>query len=149
MDSCSKSSSFSLSPSESSFAIEAILPRNPRPPTAGRRAETETAATKIERLGPTVLDGAPPVLVPLGGRPGPGEARHRGRLAPRRLPSLLALAIPATRRTTEDHRGDSHSDPTIGAREPELGSSKDSRRASETRFRCLGAECGPVSAPHA
>jgi putative transposase len=29
----------------------------------------------------------------------------------------LALAIPATRRTTEDHRGDSRSAPTIGAQE--------------------------------
>jgi hypothetical protein len=48
------------------------------------------------------------MLVPLAGRPGPGETRHRGRLAPRRLRSLLALAIPATRRgrpkITEDIR---------------------------------------------
>jgi putative transposase len=38
------------------------------------------------------------------------------------------------------------SDPTIGAREPGLGA-QDSRRTSEARFRCLGAECGAVSAP--
>ena len=31
-------------------------------------------------------------------------ARDRHRLAPRRFPSLLALAIPATWRPTEDHR---------------------------------------------
>ena len=30
----------------------------------------------------------------MAGRPGPGETRHRDWLAPRRLPSLLALAIP-------------------------------------------------------
>jgi hypothetical protein len=36
----------------------------------------------------------------------------------------LALTIPATRRPTEDHRGDSCSDPTIGAREPGLGTPK-------------------------
>jgi hypothetical protein len=42
-------------------------------------------------------------VAPLGGRPATGEPRHRDRLAPRRVPSLLALAIPATRRTTEDH----------------------------------------------
>jgi putative transposase len=34
----------------------------------------------------------------------------------------LALAISATRRTTEDHRGNSRSDPTLGARESRLGS---------------------------
>jgi hypothetical protein len=91
-------------------------PRSPRPPPAGRRAETETAAVKTELLGPTLLDHTPPMLVPLAARPGPGETRHRGWLAPRRLPSLLALAIPATRRPTEDYRGDSRSDPTLSAR---------------------------------
>jgi hypothetical protein len=99
-------------------------PRSPRPPTRGRRAETKTAATTIELLGPTLLDDTPPVLVPLYGRPGHREARHRDRLAPRRLPPLLALAIPAAGRPTEDHRGDSRSDPTLGAREPELGAPK-------------------------
>jgi hypothetical protein len=88
---------------------------------------TETTAAKLELLGQTLLDHPPAVLVPLDGRPGPGETRHRGRLASRRLPSLLALAIPATRRTTEDHRGDSRSDPTIGTREPGLGCPEDPR----------------------
>ena len=64
------------------------------------------------------------MLVPLAGCPGPGETRHRDWLAPRRLPSLLALAIPATRRQAEDYRGDSLSDPTLGAREPGLGAPK-------------------------
>ena len=99
-------------------------PRSPRPTATGRRAQTETTAAKIELLGQTLLDHTPAVLVPLEGRPGPGETRHRDRLAPRRLPSLLALAIPATRRMTEDHRGDSRSDPTIGARELALGAPK-------------------------
>ena len=101
--SCSKSSSLSLSPYASSFAGEAIPPSKSWPPTTDRRAETETAAAKIELRGPTLLDGSPPVLVPLDRRPSSREARHCDRLAPRRLPSLLALAIlalaiPATRR---------------------------------------------------
>ncbi len=53
------------------------------------------AAAKSEVLGPTFLDGSPPLLVPLDRRPGSRETRHCDRLAPRRLPSLLALAIPA------------------------------------------------------
>src|SRR5258705_2343528 len=121
-------------------------PRSPRPPTTGRRAKTETATAKIELLGPTLLDGTPPVLAPPDGRAGPRETRYRDRLAPHRLPVLLALAISATLRTTEDHRGDSRSDPTLGARESGLGSPEDPRRASETRPRCFGAECGAVSA---
>ena len=92
---------------------------------------------KLNRLGPTLLNDTPPMLVPLAGRPGPGETRHRGRLASRRLPSLLALAIPAARRPTEDYRGDSRSDPTLSAREPGLGSAEDPRRAVEARVRCL------------
>src|SRR3954470_3565309 len=92
-------------------------PRSPRPPPADRRPETQTAAAKTEFLGPTLLDDTPPMLVPLAGRPGSRETRHRGRLAPRRLPPLLALAIPATRWTTEGYRGDSRSDPTLSARE--------------------------------
>jgi hypothetical protein len=113
-------------------------PRSPRPPTTGRRAETETATAKIELLGPTLLCGTPPVLAPLDGRPGPRETRYRDRLAPHRLPVLLALAISATRRTTEDHRGDSRSDPTLGARESGLGEprrSTASSRNSASSFR--------------
>ena len=52
-------------------------------------------------------------------------------------PPLLALAIPAARRPTEDHRRDSRSDPTLSAREPGLGSPEDPRRAVEARVRRL------------
>jgi putative transposase len=65
------------------------------------------------------------MLVPLAKCPGPGETRHRDWLAPRRLPSLLALEIPATRRQTEDQRGNSRSDPTLSSRESGLGSPED------------------------
>jgi hypothetical protein len=77
-------------------------------PTTDSRAETETAAAQNELLGPTLLDCTPRSLVPMEGRPSPGETRYSGRLAPPRFPSLLALAIPATRptrRTTEDNLG--------------------------------------------
>src|SRR6266496_1892384 len=72
------------------------------------------------------------MLVPQAGRPGPGETRDRGRLAPRRLPSLLALAIPAARLPTEDYRGDS-------PREPGLGSPEDPRRVVEARVTPMSA----------
>jgi len=123
-------------------------PRSARPSTTGRRVETETSPAEIELLGPTLLDFTPPVLVPLDDVLLLVKAQNRGRLAPRRLPSLLALAIPATRRETKGHRGDSRSDSTICAGESELGSSEDSRRASEARFRRLGAECSAVFATH-
>ena len=99
-------------------------PRSPRPPTAGRCAQAQTAAANIELLGPTLLDDPPPLLVPLDRRPRHCEARDRHRLAPRRFPSLLALAIPPARRSAEDHRGDPRSDPAHGGREPGLGSPK-------------------------
>jgi hypothetical protein len=77
------------------------------------------------------------MLVPLAGRSGPGETRHGDWLAPRLLPSLLALEIPTTRRQTEDHRGDSRSDPTLSSRESGLGSPEDPRRVVEARVHCL------------
>src|SRR5258705_13019548 len=83
-------------------------PRSPRPPTTGRRAKTETATAKIELLGPTLLDGTPPVLAPLDERPGPRETRYRDRLSPHRLAVLFVLANPVTRRTTADYRSGSH-----------------------------------------
>ena len=76
---------------------------------------------------------------PPAGRPDRGETRHRGRLAPRRLPFVLALAIPATRRPAEDRRGDSSSDPTLSSENPELS------EACSRKLACKGAgrlECG-------
>src|SRR5260370_31203635 len=43
-------------------------PRSPRPPTTGRRTETDTAAAKIELLGPTV-----PTANPIWGRRWPAH----------------------------------------------------------------------------
>jgi hypothetical protein len=76
------------------------------------------------------------------------KTRHRHRLAPRRVPSLLALAIPPAGRPTEGHRGDSRSDPAIGATEPGLGSPENPWRAAEARVLCRGADCRAVSATH-
>src|SRR5262249_48045634 len=95
---------------------------------------------------PTLLDDPPAVLGPLDGRPGHRETRHCDRLAPHRLPALLALAIAATRGPAEDHRRNSRSDPTLGAREPGLGSAEDPRRTPETRLGRLGTDRRAVSA---
>jgi hypothetical protein len=78
--------------------------RSPRSPSAGCRAQTQTAATNLEFSGPAVLDDATWLLVPLERRPRDREARHRHRLAPRWFPALLALAFPASRRPAQDHR---------------------------------------------
>ena len=84
-------------------------PGSPCPATAGCRAQTQAPAPSIELLGPTVLDDAPPPLVTLERRARDREARDRHQLAPRRLPAVLALAIPAARggrpKVTDEIRG--------------------------------------------
>src|SRR5437868_4895749 len=77
---------------------------NPRPSTAGCRAQTQAAAPTVELLGPTVLDNASLPLVTLERRARDREARDRHQLAPCRLPAVLALAIPPARRPPEGHR---------------------------------------------
>src|SRR5580700_9993304 len=71
MDSCSKSSLFSCGDPSLLSQSKRYCSRSPRPPTTGRRAETKTAAAKVELLGQTLLDGTPPVFMPLDGRLGP------------------------------------------------------------------------------
>src|SRR5260370_4268947 len=52
---------------------------------------------KLNSWDRTILDETSPMLVPLARPPGPGETPDRGRLAPRRLPSLLSLRSPTPR----------------------------------------------------
>jgi len=67
-------------------------PGDPRPAAAGR--SSQAAPSPSESAGPALLDHSATALAPLDRRPGPREARHRHRLAPAGLSSLLALAIP-------------------------------------------------------
>src|SRR5712664_4486579 len=74
-----------------------------------------------------------------GGQPGNGDP-----LAPRRLPSLLALAIKASRWPAEDvTRG-----PTAHSRnehgEPAMGRAPDPRRTSQGRHRCRTNDGGQI-----
>src|SRR4051794_3998387 len=78
------------------------LPRGPCFTSTGRRAQAQTAATGLERLGSLVLDLPAATLAALGRRSGPGEAGDGGRLASGGLPPLLALAVPTTRRAAQD-----------------------------------------------
>ena len=119
--------------------------RDPRPSTAGRRAQTQTTWTSIKPAGPTLLDRSSPLLVPLGLCSRRRRARDCHRLASRRLPLVLALAIPSSRRSAEDHRGDSRARPPDGRRECRLGRTEDPRRTSKARFRGLGTKRASVS----
>src|SRR5215472_1970334 len=111
----------------------------------------QVAVLKRKRPRPTLnsldrlfLDVTLPLLVPLGRRSRPRQARNRRRLAPRGFPALLALAIPPAGQSPEDRRRGSRLDPTSGGRECKLGSAQDPRRTSETRFCRLGADRRPV-----
>ena len=65
-------------------------------------------------------------------------------LAPRWVPSLLALEITAVRRSTEDTRRDPPSHSGDERREPTLGSAADPRRAAQARHRYRADHRGKV-----
>ena len=64
------------------------------------------------------------------GRPEDCKAGDVDELAPRRLPSLLALEIPTARWPAEDNGGHSPPDPRDECRKPALGRTADTRRAA-------------------
>jgi hypothetical protein len=96
--------------SRSDTALEVLAVR-----PASCCAQRQTSPASIELPGPSGLDDLAPFLASLDRRPRHRETRNRCRLAPRRLSPVLALAVPATGRPTQDHRGDPCSDPTLGA----------------------------------
>src|SRR5215469_18333655 len=76
---------------------------NPGSPPAGRRPQTQAPAPTAEWLRPPLLDHPPALLGPLVRCARHGQTRNRHRVAPRRLPSLLALALPSAWRPTQDY----------------------------------------------
>src|ERR1035441_9157915 len=85
-------------------------------------------------------------MAPVDRRPRHRETGDRHRLAPRRLPPLLALALPAARWSAEGHRCDPRLDPASGPGERRLGSAQDPRGTPETRLGRLRTNRGAVFA---
>jgi hypothetical protein len=75
---------------------------------------------------------------------GDRPARDCDPLAPRRVQSLLALEIEASRRKAEGVGGDTPIDPCREPREPVMGRTADSRRALEAWHRHAADERGEV-----
>ena len=109
-----------------------------RPSSTTRRMQTETTSAFTAQYRPSLL-GRPPVSVErLDRRPHHRESRDDCLLAPRRIPAILATALPAARSTATQRRGHSlirrtkMDDPGCGAAHP--------RRNPSTRLRHLGAD---------
>ena len=64
------------------------------------------------------------------------KAGDAAALAPRRLPSLLALEIPTARWSADDTGGHSPPHPRDECRKPALGRTPDTRRTAQARHRC-------------
>ena len=83
------------------------------------------------------------------------ETRHRGRMAPGGLPTVLAMALPCEDSgwTTSYGSRDPPSHPPDGGREPHLGRAADSRRVAQAGCGGVGAHgvslrAGPGTQPH-
>ena len=74
-----------------------------------------------------------------GGQPGNSDP-----LAPRRLPSLLALPIKASRWPAEDVTRDPTAHSRHEHREPAMGRTTDPRRTSQARHRCRANDCSQI-----
>src|SRR5579862_6525192 len=79
--------------------------RSPRRAPAGRGSQAETIAAGIELLGPALLDGVASRVAALARGPRHCQAGDSRGLAPRRIPPVLALAIPISGWAAEDPGG--------------------------------------------
>src|SRR5690242_7934494 len=80
-----------------------------RPAPADSCAEAETPTTDAEPPRSALLDHAANGVAALVGCSGHPEASGRNRVASKRFPSILALAIPAAERSTSGQRRGSKS----------------------------------------
>src|SRR3954447_15027985 len=117
----------------------------PGPPPTNRRPEKEAATTPIKPSGSAVLDGPAHHLVSLARCVGDCQTRNGGGLASGRLPPVLALEIPAARRSAEDHAGTSRIDSPLGPGEYRLGRTEDPRRTAKARLYPVRANRRPLS----
>jgi len=106
-----------------------------------RKSPKRLAFSNVDRL---VFAGlyrmAPAVL----GRPENSQAAHGDPLAPRRVPSLLALEITTARWPAEDTDGHSPAHSRHEHREPALGSTADPRRTAQAWHRCRADHRGKI-----
>ncbi len=118
-------------------------------PTVDQPA-THIEARPPTQLRPRVLVGPLPLLVSLGGRAGCRQARHRGPLAPRRLPPVLTMEV-ALRQPLRWRRlpGDQTAHQPDGRVQRGLGRAQNSRRIAQARHRHRRAKRVPLHAAQA
>ena len=136
----------------------AFRPPYPRGPCTGKPCPSPTVvqpAANIEprpprQLRPRILVGPLSLLVSLGGRAGCRPARHRGPLAPRRLPPVLAMEV-ALRQPVRWWRlpGDQTAHPPDGRVQRGLERAQNSRRIAQARHRHRRAKRVPLHAAQA
>ena len=115
-------------------------------PTATHRAEAQASQTQSPRARQTVLGACSPVLVCLGAVSHRGYPGDRSSLASSQLPSVLELHFQGEKTGWQKkalERGQ-RLDLPHGSREPHVGRSPRSWRASDARLRCIGAKHFPL-----
>src|SRR5436309_13517947 len=92
-------------------------------------------STSASVVGADLLDRALSAVGGLAVQPRHCPARDRPRLAPSRIPTLLALEVTSPiSGSPADRRRDPHADPPHGRRESHLRSPQDPERAPVTRL---------------
>ena len=81
---------------------------------AGGCTQAQAAGSRPDPLGSIVLDWLTASVAQMVEGVGDRETRDRGGLASGWLSSVLAMAIPAARRSTEGERGGAESHPPLG-----------------------------------
>jgi hypothetical protein len=106
------------------FRSRADLARNSCSPSTSGCTQTETSTTGVELVGSAVLGAPVTILVEVEERPDRCPTRDRGRLAPSRIPVVLAIEISPASRASSNHQRDPRTDRQAGEREYRLGCTK-------------------------
>ena len=123
-------------------------PREPRTPPSTPRPSAIRGPTPSVAMGPDPLGLAVPPLDRLARQPRHRPTRHRPRLAPPRLPALLAVEVQGLLgRPPETRRRASRPDPTHGAGESDVGPPAHSGGADPARLRGRRTDRRQVHAP--
>ena len=101
-----------------------------------RGAEAQASPAQVQPARQTLLDARLPVLVRLEAGSLGGDSRDRGPLASCRLPSVLALEIKTARWPSKDPAGNPSAHSRDESRQPIVGRTTDSWRASQARHGC-------------
>ena len=123
-----------------------LAPGESRAPAASHRVEAQASQAQASRARQTVLGACSPVLVCLGAVSHRGYPGDRSSLASSQLPSVLELHFQGEKTGWQKkalERGQ-RLDLPHGSREPHVGRSPRSWRASDARLRWIGAKHFPL-----